>query len=381
MRIFITRTSVVLLAFFFAAALTGATPALAILNSCGDGIVWAEDNETCDPPGQPVYTDGPICRADCTYCGDDVVDAGEECDDGNNVAGDGCSPICTFCTGEIGDFVWNDGVLGRDCDGIQPVDSSHGLNMLTVYLIEEPSGDLLQSVMTHNYGGIDGYYLFSGLCAGDYRVVIDAPGGMFFAPSMVGDPATDSNGHPAFLTLPTDDTSNLTIDFGFCTDIVAEGCTPGYWKNHLDAWDMTAYTPATLVGSVFDLPTNFASLGSATLEDALHWSNGRWPINSARNLIKHATAALLSTTHPDVNYEWTMAHILNEVNAALATENKNTMNNLATDIDDMNNSGCPLNGRRPRVDKQVERDRENRRGLDSRLDRRESDRVEDLQLN
>ncbi len=378
MRILMARASVALLTFIFVAALT---PALAVLPSCGDGYITSSAGETCDPPGVPVYPDGPVCRDDCTYCGDSVIDEGEDCDDGNNLAGDGCSPICTFCSGEIGDFVWNDGVLGVNCDGIQPIDSSNGLNMLTVYLLEEPPGDLLQTVMTHNFGGMDGYYLFSGLCAGDYRVVMDAPGGMFFAPSMIGDPATDSNGHPAFVTLPTDDTSDLTIDFGFCTDIVAEGCTPGYWKNHLFAWDMTAYTPGTLVGSVFNLPASFASLGSATLEDALHWSNGRWPINNARNLIKHATAALLNATHPDIYYEWNMAYIINQVNAALATENKETMNSLASDIDDMNNSGCPLSGRPPRPDERVDRTKERGRGLDSRLEKGESDRVENFQLH
>jgi hypothetical protein len=267
-----------------------------------------------------------------------------------------------------------------NCDGIQPVDSSNGLNMLTVYLLEEPSGDLLQSVMTHNYGGMDGYYLFSGLCAGDYRVVIDAPGGMFFAPSMAGDPATDSNVHPAIVTLAADDSSDLTIDFGFCSDIVTQGCTPGYWKNHTFAWGMTAYTPETLVGAVYDLPANFSSLGSNTLEEAMHWSNGRWPIDRARNLIKHATAALLNATHPDVYYEWTMLQILNEVNAALATENNNTMNNLATDIDDMNNSGCPLSGRSPRTKRATERDREYKRGLDSPLDSHQSSSAQDIRL-
>src|SRR5262249_17122586 len=29
-------------------------------------------------------------------CGDGILDAGEQCDDGNTVAGDCCSPTCTF---------------------------------------------------------------------------------------------------------------------------------------------------------------------------------------------------------------------------------------------------------------------------------------------
>ncbi|MEE8472422.1 MAG: hypothetical protein V3S82_04560 [Dehalococcoidia bacterium] len=29
-------------------------------------------------------------------CGNGVIDAGEACDDGNNVDDDGCSAVCTF---------------------------------------------------------------------------------------------------------------------------------------------------------------------------------------------------------------------------------------------------------------------------------------------
>jgi cysteine-rich repeat protein len=352
-----------------------------IMPRCGDGFISPDQGETCDPPGEPAYPDGPDCRDDCTYCGDGVLDEGEACDDGNNVAGDGCAPDCTMCAGEIGDFVWNDGVVGVDCDGIQPVDSANGLNGHYVRLYEEPSGDLLQEVMTHNFGGIDGYYLFVGLCAGDYRVEVDTPAGMIVAPAMVGDPATDSNGSPAAVSLPADDSSDITIDFGFCTEVVDEGCTPGYWKNHLFAWGMTAYTPETLVGAVFDLPTDFASVGSSTLLEALRFHGGPDPIDAARNLIKHATAALLNATHPDVDYMRAAADIIDDVNAAMATGDSHEMNTLKSALDDDNNSGCPLNGRAPRVDRQVERDHASKSRADRALHRRKAESATDLQLN
>lgn len=60
---------------------------------CGDGIVDPPD-ETCDPPGLNAGQPNE-CRADCTFCGDNILDLGEYCDDGNNVDGDGCSAICT----------------------------------------------------------------------------------------------------------------------------------------------------------------------------------------------------------------------------------------------------------------------------------------------
>jgi hypothetical protein len=54
---------------------------------CGDGVV-TPPGETCEPPGS-ILPGGQLCRADCTFCGDAVVQAvdGETCDDGNTVSG------------------------------------------------------------------------------------------------------------------------------------------------------------------------------------------------------------------------------------------------------------------------------------------------------
>ena len=41
-------------------------------------------------------------------CGDGILDPGEQCDDGNNVDGDGCQADCTFCVDEDGDDVCDD---------------------------------------------------------------------------------------------------------------------------------------------------------------------------------------------------------------------------------------------------------------------------------
>ena len=63
-------------------------------NVCGDGIVSGP--EQCDDGNNK---DGDGCSADCRkegedVCGDGIVTAGEECDDGNTVDGDGCSATC-----------------------------------------------------------------------------------------------------------------------------------------------------------------------------------------------------------------------------------------------------------------------------------------------
>jgi hypothetical protein len=62
--------------------------------------------ETCDPPGSMTSPTGTLCRTDCTFCGDGILQLanGESCDDGNAVSGcrtdkpqkplDGCLNSC-----------------------------------------------------------------------------------------------------------------------------------------------------------------------------------------------------------------------------------------------------------------------------------------------
>jgi cysteine-rich repeat protein len=78
---------------------------------CGNGIVAAP--ETCDPPGSPAGPGGTPCRADCTVCGDQVVQAvdGEQCDDGNANDDDGCGSACLL---ECGNGDPNPGELCDD---------------------------------------------------------------------------------------------------------------------------------------------------------------------------------------------------------------------------------------------------------------------------
>jgi cysteine-rich repeat protein len=87
---------------------TGACTDECLKAACGDGTVEAGVEE-CDPGSQPgsssPKTNDPDCTSRCklTYCGDGVVQTGgsrpdEQCDDGNTVAGDGCSPTCQFET-------------------------------------------------------------------------------------------------------------------------------------------------------------------------------------------------------------------------------------------------------------------------------------------
>ena len=81
---------------------------------CGDEIL--DPGEDCDD-GNLVGGDG--CSTSCRFeaCGNEVLDEGEDCDDGNTVSGDGCESNCTLpaCGNEIVDE-------GEDCDDGNTVD-------------------------------------------------------------------------------------------------------------------------------------------------------------------------------------------------------------------------------------------------------------------
>jgi hypothetical protein len=81
-----------------------------------------------------------------------------------------------------------------------------------------------------------------------------------------------------------------------------------------------------------------------TLLDALNYQGGSGITGAARNLLRAAVAALLNAAHPDVDYPRTTADVISQVNAALASNNRNTMLALASSLDKDNNLGCPING-------------------------------------
>ncbi len=110
------------------------------------------------------------------------------------------------CTGIIGDFVWND----LNGNGIQDA-GEPGIPGVIVNLYG-PNHVFITSTTTD----ANGAYHFNGLCAGSYTVEVVPPAGYTASPSLQGgNPATDSNGSPAPVTLPEDNTTDNTIDFGY----------------------------------------------------------------------------------------------------------------------------------------------------------------------
>jgi hypothetical protein len=122
-----------------------------------------------------------------------------------------------------------------------------------------------------------------------------------------------------------------------------QGCTPGYWKNHTDSWPPTGYSPSQKVSTVFSQAAVYPALGNATLLQALDFAGGSDLQGAGEILLRAAVSALLNAAHPGVAYPRTVSQVVDDVNSALASGNRDTMLILATALDADNNRGCPLN--------------------------------------
>jgi hypothetical protein len=85
------------------------------------------------------------------------------------------------------------------------------------------------------------------------------------------------------------------------------GCTPGYWKNHLDSWGPTGYSPAGDFDTTFGVDLFDPDI---TLEQAVNAKGGQENV-----LARHGTAALLSAAHPHVTYPYSVDDVIDYVQA------------------------------------------------------------------
>lgn len=139
-----------------------------------------------------------------------------------------------------------------------------------------------------------------------------------------------------------------TVAPASAVNIGKEGCTPGYWKNHLDNWEEAS--PTQLFTDVFSAGTSGA-LAGVTLEEALAGGGGPGVTGAELILARAATAAFLNAAHEGVGYPWRRYSagldgrppLVDTVNDALASGDRATILELARRLDADNNLGCPLN--------------------------------------
>lgn len=84
-----------------------------IPNTCGDGVLETAEGESCEPPGDAQAPFDNLCRGDCTFCGDGIQDAGEQCEPAGTTFADG-----TICREDCTIQQCGDGVLdpGEQCE-------------------------------------------------------------------------------------------------------------------------------------------------------------------------------------------------------------------------------------------------------------------------
>lgn len=234
--------------------------------------------------------------------------------------------------GEIGDYVWCD----VNDDGVQDADEPAIAGVTVSLRCAGPDGDLntgddiLDSMQTN----ADGLYLFTEIPAGMCVVSVE--------PTAVDGKVPGTNCPTTHEVDLGEGESYLDADFCFVypPDDGGEGCTPGYWKTHPGAWDDTAYAPGDLVKSVW--PSAEAYVGDATLLEALDFGGGPGATGAARILLRAATASLLNASNTNVSFDLAVTTIIDEGDLALASGDRGTMLELATALDGLNNSGCPI---------------------------------------
>lgn len=148
-----------------------------------------------------------------------------------------------------------------------------------------------------------------------------------------------------------------------------QGCTPGYWKNHTNVWqEYTAGTTlshmlrAPINGSDYTFPTSPTDLSgynNTTMAQALALQGGPGVDGAAQILLRAGTAGVLNAAYdvpgggglfyPFRRYSdqtfngVTYPALIPAIRDALNGEDRDTMLNLASFIDQANNLGCPLN--------------------------------------
>jgi hypothetical protein len=101
-----------------------------------------------------------------------------------------------------------------------------------------------------------------------------------------------------------------------------EGFTPGFWRQWLEYWPATGYSPSDYFDVVFGVGPHIP-LGGVHKEGAI-WANG----GGENALLRHATAALLNAAHPNVDFAFTVDEVIGMVQDAYATGDFNTAKDI-----------------------------------------------------
>ncbi len=170
-------------------------------------------------------------------------------------------------------------------------------------------------------------------------------------------------------TTTADDVATIKLEEGetvtcrYVNTFPTEGCTPGFWKNHLENWDEGAGGSLTVAtddqcspfSTAGDFTTNVehcdffnASMGvtdtqsplsdSATLDDAINLGGG-----GKRALTRHASAALASADS-GINFGFSVQDVIDIYRDGVGADaGPLSVQQALSILSTANMRGCPLN--------------------------------------
>lgn len=144
-------------------------------------------------------------------------------------------------------------------------------------------------------------------------VAVVAAGGALAIASKKGDP-------------PKTETNAAVTQYG----TGGTGCSHGYWKNHHESWTGTGYSPSDNFDKVFGI----TKYGKLTLGGALELTGGGF-----NALAREAAAALLNSTTKTIEFKYTTAQVIEQVQKAVAANNPEPTKDA---LEGGNTSGCKL---------------------------------------
>ncbi len=115
-----------------------------------------------------------------------------------------------------------------------------------------------------------------------------------------------------------------------------EGCTPGFWKNNLDAWGPTTFNTGDLFEdeTIFDRDA-FNNPDDPSLLEVMNFRGG-----GLNRLSAHAVAALLNASHPDIDYDLSVSEVIAAWQSAFDDGSRSAMNAQKNIFVGFNESGC-----------------------------------------
>ena len=119
---------------------------------------------------------------------------------------------------------------------------------------------------------------------------------------------------------------------GPTTEVGTQGCSQGYFKHHIQP------NNGTLLGTVF---SNTGTAATVSMQNALNFAGGPTLQDKKNLLLKQAAAAWFNVNYLAGNYPLTMAQLISQVNAALASGNAAANGALQTKLDGYNNLEGP----------------------------------------